>query len=226
VCSSDLLTGGVETNRRGKVYQLEVVGFAKHIPTYSGEWFAALAAEVRWICGLLDVPILFPRRFLPYPASYGDNGVRFTHSEWATATGIIGHQHVPENAHGDPGDLTRLTTILAPNGAPVLKGPPPMPTNANWIVEAQRLLRNAGYDPGDIDGDWGPLSNAALHAMKNSLFDVRRGEEEAQQSLGQARTVIDGLEAQLAAAGYISGELDAETIDKAAKLDAIKAALS
>lgn len=37
------------------------------------------------------------------PASYGASPARMTFSQWNSFKGICGHQHVPENEHGDPG---------------------------------------------------------------------------------------------------------------------------
>src|SRR5215471_17719630 len=45
-------------------------------------------------------------RALANPSSYGtSNGVRLSGSAWNAYKGILGHQHVPENDHGDPGDI-------------------------------------------------------------------------------------------------------------------------
>jgi hypothetical protein len=107
------LPGGVETNNRGSVYQLEIVGYAGAVPTYPDRWYQSLATEVRAICTELGVPLRFPCQWLPYPASYGAHSrVRMTGRQWMTATGIVGHQHIPESDHGDPGDLSRLAAIL------------------------------------------------------------------------------------------------------------------
>lgn len=47
-----------------------------------------------------------PCKFAAYPGSYGTrNGVRMTGREWLNFYGVCGHQHVPENVHGDPGAL-------------------------------------------------------------------------------------------------------------------------
>ena len=44
-----------------------------------------------------------PPTFLPYPESYGPTQVRMSPAQFARFEGICGHQHVPENTHGDPG---------------------------------------------------------------------------------------------------------------------------
>jgi hypothetical protein len=40
------------------------------------------------------------------------NGVRMTNSEYVAYSGWLGHQHVPENVHGDPGDIA-IAKLLA-----------------------------------------------------------------------------------------------------------------
>jgi hypothetical protein len=59
------------------------------------------------------VPLSSGLTFKAYPGSYGtSNGVRMTGSQWTNFTGHCGHQHVPENLHGDPGAFP-IAAILA-----------------------------------------------------------------------------------------------------------------
>jgi hypothetical protein len=104
------LPGGVETNRRGGVYQIEIVGRAVDVPTYSDAWYRCLYERLELVCDMTQTPLVFPLPFEPYPKSYGRNLVRMTYDEWNRFEGICGHQHVPENDHGDPGalDVARL----------------------------------------------------------------------------------------------------------------------
>ncbi len=104
------LPGGVETNRRGGVYQIEIVGRAVDVPNYDDAWYERLRKRLVEVCEFTGTPYVFPLPFQPYPQSYGKNLVRMTFDEWLTFEGICGHQHVPENDHGDPGalDVQRL----------------------------------------------------------------------------------------------------------------------
>ena len=104
------LPGGVETNQRGGVYQIEIVGRAVDVPNYDDAWYARLKARLLKVCEFTGTPYVFPLPFEPYPQSYGKNLVRMTYDEWMVCEGLVGHQHVPENDHGDPGalDITRL----------------------------------------------------------------------------------------------------------------------
>jgi hypothetical protein len=111
------LPGGVETNNRGDVYQIELVGRAQDVPGYSSTWFAALALYVQRVCAETGTPIVFPCPFVPYPQSYGLTAAqRMSNDEWLACTGIVGHQHVPESDHGDPGDMSRLVDLLTNYG--------------------------------------------------------------------------------------------------------------
>lgn len=104
------LPGGVETNRRGGVYQIEIVGRAVDVPNYTDAWYARLKERLLDVCEMTGTPYVFPLTFQPYPQSYGNNLVRMSFDAWNVFEGVCGHQHCPENDHGDPGalDVERL----------------------------------------------------------------------------------------------------------------------
>lgn len=115
--------GGVETNRRGRrVIQLEIVGFAAHMNLLPDDELAWLALEVIGpLCAAGGVELATHVNWEPYPASYGIHAPqRLTPIAWVGAAGILGHQHVPENDHGDPGALNvaRILEHLAPPAPP------------------------------------------------------------------------------------------------------------
>lgn len=113
------LAGGVETNLRGDVFQVELVGRAIEVASYPQSWFETLAAALKGWCAETGVPAVFPCQFLPYPETYGDSAVRLSPEAWLTVEGVVGHMHVPENDHGDPGDISRLVDLfpqLQPQG--------------------------------------------------------------------------------------------------------------
>lgn len=109
------LAGGSETNR-DHVIQIECVGtsdrrnantwghlYVEKWPMYFKAGLRELMkwiernAGVRPVCGVL---------FKPYPESSGSsNGVRMWSKLWDGYAGWCGHQHVPENLHGDPGRI-------------------------------------------------------------------------------------------------------------------------
>lgn len=66
-------------------------------------WVARILADMHRRHGLV---LMAPKPFKAYPESYGSkNGVRLSTKEWLNSHGVIGHQHVPENLHGDPGNI-------------------------------------------------------------------------------------------------------------------------
>lgn len=103
-------SGGVQTNNDG-VVQIELVGtcatggpgmFWPGAPTWALDGVARL---MRWIEQDRGIPREAARTWLPYPQSYGATAARMSPAEWDSFAGWCGHQHVPENAHGDPGQL-------------------------------------------------------------------------------------------------------------------------
>jgi hypothetical protein len=113
------MTGGVETNRRESdglpgpdVIQVEIVGFAADTSNWPADWRLRLAQFVIELCERTGIPILFPCHFDGNDA-YGLNGsVRCSNQEWLDVRGVVGHQHVPENTHWDPGHLGWLPPLI------------------------------------------------------------------------------------------------------------------
>lgn len=118
--------GGVQTNLDGAL-QVEIVGtcdpsrvgiwkgdFLKSwaLETWQVEAFARFALYAKTEHG---VPFAAPALWLKYgkdsrvpgrvPASFGASPARMTGKAWDAFRGHCGHQHVPENHHGDPGGL-------------------------------------------------------------------------------------------------------------------------
>ncbi|MFD3929525.1 hypothetical protein [Streptomyces sp. NPDC058614] len=121
--------GGVETNTLNAV-QVEIVGTCD--PSAHKKWGATphlytpelpawavrdLAAFAKWAHDQHGVPLTSGVTFKAYPASYGtSNGVRMSGTKWTSFTGHCGHQHVPENLHGDPGPLPIAAILNAAKG--------------------------------------------------------------------------------------------------------------
>lgn len=145
------LGGGVETNT-ANVCQIEIVGTCdpRYRSSWSGyksgvdylfvpdapDWFLDDLADFAAWAHLNHGVRLEAKRpngsallFKPYPSSYGtkaDNEVRLTGTEWQEFYGHCGHQHVPENLHGDPGNFD-IVTLLALAKGKVAGGTPPTP---------------------------------------------------------------------------------------------------
>lgn len=125
------LAGGVQTNTLN-VVQVELEGTCDYSKRerwggrvagrdyiYWGDppdWaLRDLADFLRWLNVEHGVPLSGPSMWLNYgldsrrpgvtPASYGASPARMSFAEWNSFEGVCGHQHVPENDHGDPGAL-------------------------------------------------------------------------------------------------------------------------
>lgn len=97
--------GGVQTNRQNCI-QAEIVGFAVDMPKMPQGFIDGLSEWMRWVETQLNMPSVAVKIWLPYPQSYGlDNGVRMAFKQWNEFTGWCGHQHAPEQNHGDPGAI-------------------------------------------------------------------------------------------------------------------------
>jgi hypothetical protein len=119
--------GGVETNTLN-AFQVELVGtcdpgthskWAKagypHIYWPDApEWaYEGVADLMRWLNKEHGIPLTSGLSFLAYPRSYGSvSGQRMSGAKWQSFKGWCGHQHVPENVHGDPGDFP-IEKVLA-----------------------------------------------------------------------------------------------------------------
>lgn len=107
------LAGGVQTNTDG-VIQFEVVGQAVDPAAIDWRWLAEnVFGPAAW---MMDIPIQSSVTWVAYPASFGIAAPqRLSPAEWTAYQGFLGHQHCPENTHGDPGRVPILTIIAAAN---------------------------------------------------------------------------------------------------------------
>lgn len=160
------LPGGVETNRRGAV-QVELVGTCVkggpgyYWPDADDAVLEGLATYLRPVMTRYAIPLFAPR-FQAYPASYGSRGrsntVRMPGATWLRFEGVCGHQHVPENTHGDPGEFPVDRFLAHLRGRSVLllgvgdSGP---------LVEAVQRIVGA-----TVDGDFGPATERAVKAWQ------------------------------------------------------------
>ncbi|RCK68255.1 hypothetical protein DT076_16530 [Desertihabitans brevis] len=143
--------GGAATNR-GNTVQFELIGTCDK--TYWNRWHRLyptlvywpdppahalrdLADHLAWLHDEWGIRLDTPARFLPYPSSYGSaRGQRLTVAQWNRLYGWVGHQHVPENDHGDPGNLPigRLLDLArGGTAAPVQPAPPPAPAEKGLL---------------------------------------------------------------------------------------------
>jgi hypothetical protein len=157
--------GGVETNTMNAC-QVELVGTSD--PVTHGKWSAAhlytpelpdwvirdLAAFAKWMRSEHGVPLTSGVSFKPYPDSYGDNGVRMSGAKWSAFRGHCGHQHVPENDHGDPGwfPMARILALASKPAAPKPPATPPGKPAGKPVVWLSHLIGAAKRDPSGAQG--------------------------------------------------------------------------
>ena len=149
--------GGVETNRRG-VAQVEVVGtcdpnlhqklvkakqahlFTPELPDWAIRDFAKFA---RWAKDNHHVPLTSTVTWKPFDPSFGfKNGVRLSAAQWNAFSGHCGHQHVPENDHGDPGAFPIAQILKAATSAttPAAVPAPGAGGTVHVVVEGETLF--------------------------------------------------------------------------------------
>lgn len=153
--------GGVQTNR-ADCFQFELVGTcASHGPGY--HWPSADDAVlldlwhkvIKPVSVAYKIPLRAPE-FKPYLStgggSYGKkNGVRLSGAQWTAFTGWLGHQHVPENDHGDPGEfpfarLVKLASKDTPPPKPPTPPTPPQPPTPTFPGMVKLFLYAEGDD--------------------------------------------------------------------------------
>ncbi|MFD8771467.1 N-acetylmuramoyl-L-alanine amidase [Streptomyces sp. NPDC059916] len=158
--------GGVQTNTLN-VCQVEIVGTCD--PSTHAKWTKAgyahlytpelpdwavrdLAAFAAWANANHGVPLSSGLTFKAYPSSYGNSPVRMSGARWDAFQGHCGHQHVPENDHGDPGELPMAAILTAAKGGTSTAPKPTMPAPTKPVVDLSQLIAAARTDPGAKQG--------------------------------------------------------------------------
>lgn len=210
--------GGVQTNADG-AHQIELVGTCDpatakkwcaegHRPGIdfvywpNAPWWAleGLAQYLAWCHKALGVPLVAAPLWVAYPASANPSRwARMTPRTWDSFRGVCGHQHVPENVHGDPGDLdiarviARARDLVAPRPAPDQPTQHPqqeddMPlTDADAQKVAQAVLRTryAEYEDenGNLVRDNRTISDVLFATHANSVQAERVAAQHGEQLL-------------------------------------------
>lgn len=129
--------GTPDTNRASAI-QIEMVGWAEkpnELPLV--KLFELLHLIAEQVPVKLDGPL-----YKAVPGSLGlSNGIRMSDAEWASFNGVCGHQHVPNNDHGDPGLINLADLGSDPTGEAMARFPNaigavliPGTTNQVWVV--------------------------------------------------------------------------------------------
>ncbi|MEV5592249.1 hypothetical protein [Streptomyces sp. NPDC052496] len=144
-------SGGVETNTLNTC-QVEIVGTCD--PATHRRWGSTphlytpelpawvirdLGAFARWAHDQHGVPLTCGVQWRAYPGSYGASSVRMSYAAWNRYRGHCGHQHVPENDHGDPGQLPMAAILAAAKGGPTPEDDVSLtPQQAQQLAEVHR----------------------------------------------------------------------------------------
>jgi hypothetical protein len=198
------LSGGVQTNTLN-VTQVELDGTCDYTKRTSWgsrvagrdyiywgdppDWaLRDLAEFLRWLNAQHGVPLTGPSTWLTYgpdtrrpgvtPASYGASPARMTFAQWEAFKGVCGHQHVPENDHGDPGSLPFAKLIALAKGTTAPPEEDDMPTAAE-VAKAVLTLDGVIAVPGapTTNPTW-TLSSVQTEILKR--IDAVRTAEAAQ----------------------------------------------
>lgn len=210
--------GGVETNRAGQyLVQIELVGFAQRPETIGDtddlDWFARTV--VRPIHEATGIPLYTQVTWVPYPASYGEGAAqRVPAYRWADLSGIVGHQHAPENDHGDPGALDVARIIATASN-------PQEDDMALTEAEYQRINSIA------VTAAWGAVQRLGQYLARgqgNAAFNPNLQtwmSDKATTTLPQLAGAVAGV------GGAVEDlEVDADDIDETAIAQALVAALT
>lgn len=168
------LPGGPQTNRDSAI-QLEIVCYsAKNIgDIVGGLWVGHLdddhlrdiAKLVRWVRDEFAIPTVWPgRQALSYAAANA-SGFRLAPSVWDSFAGVLGHQHVPENTHWDPGALNwaRLLQFAQEDDMALT---PEQEEVLNEMVEVRRQLKTFGSNLSAI------VASAKLVKLWRQIDDI------------------------------------------------------
>lgn len=213
---------GVATNTGGAV-QYELIG------TCSGmrgvyDVTQATDEELAYLAGLLlavsretGIPIACSVPFISYPASI--RGVRMSAAAWGSYRGIAGHQHVPGNSHGDPGDfpVERLVAIATGTSSTTKPAPPAEPERKDddMLADIDGLYRHyLGRDPHTDPG-----TRAEADAWLVQAIIDGRDLQWIQQGIAQS----DEAKRRAIALGYASLDREPSAADVASWLAAANA---
>lgn len=166
--------GADQTNRDGLVLvQIEMVGTATQ-PTTLGSpedltWFAQ--EVIRPIHELTGVPLVTTVRWVSYPASFGTGAAqRLSPAAWDAYSGLLGHQHAPDNSHGDPGSI-----------------------DIAWIIRAATEEDDMTEDQLDKALREGKLRGTFKSLIQGAVLDAMREPSDDRPDRGTVRAEVEGI---------------------------------
>lgn len=108
--------GGAETNRDSAL-QVEIICYSDRfvadrvLGLWVGDLSSAALGDIRDFIDWTGVPLVWPGRQARNYAEANAPGFRLSQAVWGGYAGVVGHQHVPENTHWDPGMLDWETLL-------------------------------------------------------------------------------------------------------------------
>lgn len=183
--------GGVQTNNAGAI-QIEFIGSCdRSYARKHGLFFTedaddddleALAAVLAWIHEEHGVPLVIDGN-LDWPttnAAYATAPQRLSYAQWNEYRGMLGHTHVPENDHWDPGafPVARLLRLARAGSSSSGNARKPWRTSPRVngfttaeVRDIQRTLVEEGYPVGSygIDGSYGDDTGTAVQQLQTDL---------------------------------------------------------
>lgn len=132
-----------------RVVQLEVIGFCDdhhkdssfHVSNWTDGDYAYLASVLAQVSADTGAVLrstvtwkAYGLGVVPNTSAGTHNGVRLSRAAFAAYSGVLGHEHVPDNDHGDPGnpDMSRLLPQAPPP-------PQPLPGKDDEVTEFVRF---------------------------------------------------------------------------------------
>ena len=199
----------METNTLNS-FQIELVGTCdpsthkkwtdagyKHIfwPQAPDWALEGLAELVRWLADNHKIQMKSTVTWKAYPSSYGNSSVRLSGAEWQNYYGWLGHQHVPENDHGDPGNIDFARVLQFAKGeTPAEEEEEDMALSAEDIKKVAAAVWATHMDDPLQDGDATVTVERSLHGAAARLKRV----EERVDALAVGGVDLDVLAVKVA----------------------------
>lgn len=183
-------SGTPETNNRGPCLQVELEGSASQTRTWPEAYYENIAQDVvrpldrfcreNYGVTLVGGPSTRTLRYADESDGLGilastRSALRLSDREWLDAHGLVGHQHVPDNTHWDPGGfrmtslLSYLTDVDQPRVLQLFSGNQRLLRGSD-VREWQELLVAFGFlDRGDVDGLFGARTDTATRELQRIL---------------------------------------------------------
>lgn len=193
-------TGGFAENR-DNVAQIEIIGYSDpaqkdsgyFLPNLPPEGVAYLGEVLAWFAREWGVPLIRPKLWPAFPASYGKTSARMSQTAYDAFKGVLGHLHVPDNTHGDP--TIDIDAVLA--AAQGKYTPPKL---------GDRVLSKDGTDSGpDVVELIERLNARGYGLMQDGLFGPAV-EEAVREFQGARGLVVDGIVGPRTAAALLDVE--------------------